>query len=149
MNQEVKDVWVAKLLEPDRKQTTGFLEVIRNVVPNDQAAKAGQCCLGVLMECAVEAGVIDPPNIVVRGDYEVACFEDNGEESLGSITDAVRKWAGLQDFDPNVRVPLASLPMYNEDDVEDGEEACVGLIELNDDHKFTFPEIAELVKEQL
>lgn len=149
MNQEVKDVWVAKLLEPDRKQTTGYLEVIRTVYPSERGPLAGQCCLGVLMECAVEAGVIDPPNIVVRGDHEVAAYEDKGEESLGSLTTDVRKWAGLQDFDPNVTIPASRIPTYSEDDYDSEEEVIIGLIELNDEHKFTFPEIAELVKEQL
>lgn len=86
MNKEIKDIWCSALRSGDYPQSAGDL---RN--------KYGYCCLGVLCDLAVQAGVIDEP--VVRGnDYPVWLYD--GKVSYLPVP--VMDWAGVHESDPLV-----------------------------------------------
>lgn len=129
MNPEIKEAWASACEEPDRKQTTGTLRSIHG----------GQCCLDLLNELGVKAGIQDPP--VVRS------FSDFGEEEPWSddyysypvpgdsfesevLTAHVMFWSELTERDPRVE--------YN--------GKLRKLSELNDEEHLTLPEIGAIIR---
>lgn len=142
MNEEIKKQWVADLRDGTRTQGQ---DCLRN--------KAGdQCCLDVLMEQGVRAGIVpEPVYDEVEGcwgykrevyEYEKPADSD-GEEGykreFSLLTNDVVKWAGLESTDPAVNYP---------GDIE----VTAGIRTLsacNDFLKLDFPAIASLIEEQL
>lgn len=119
MNKEIKDQWVAALRSGEYEQGTGALN-----------NKGKYCCLGVLSDLAIKAGV--PVTVVV----EDRTYYD-GHDALPP--DSVTEWAGLDRRNPNV-------------DLSDG--CVVDLASLNDtghdmSGPFPFGMIADLVEAQL
>lgn len=89
MNEDVKNVWVTALetgkLSDGREvsQTTGWLCI--------QTDRERMCCLGVLTEEAVIAGVIDRANVDENGLVSYGLYEE-----IVILDFAVRDWAGIQ-----------------------------------------------------
>lgn len=83
--------WTKRLRSRKYKQTTGKLHRKDN-----ETGKHGFCCLGVLCEMAVEAGVIPVPELDESGTYSTLYVYDNDESVLPEV---VRDWAGLQETD--------------------------------------------------
>lgn len=81
MKPEIKDAWVKELRSGKYKQARLALGLV-----NDLGEKSF-CCLGVLCEMAVEAGVIEKPTLA--GDTLVY----NNESTL--LPERVMEWAGL------------------------------------------------------
>lgn len=114
MNQEVKKAWVEALRSGKYEQGKGYLY------------KNGKhCCLGVLTQLGVEAGV-------------VCKFTDDGEEFFGEGLEntytpkEVQEWAGI-DSSPAIMMP----GRYHDH-----------LVGLNDSGT-SFQEIAQLIEDQL
>ena len=110
MNKEIKALWISALLSGDYKQTTGAL------CRTDESGNESYCCLGVLTELAVEAGVIKPgTNVeVLRGSIRKYADGSSAFQSL-VLPRSVMHWAGLrteageyQDPDRELRDALSS-----------------------------------------
>lgn len=120
MNQAVKAEWVAALRSGEYEQATGHLYY-----------EGSYCCLGVLCDLAVKRGVVSMREGVVTRSY--------GELDETAVPPhEVLDWAGLDYENPQVLVTD-----------EDGSEQYPTLITLNDDEKYSFNRIADLIEEQL
>lgn len=130
MNPDVGARWVAALRSGRYRQGTGSLTRF------DAEGRPRHCCLGVLCEVALEAGVIANASV-----HRVASDVDLGGERSERCYDgqynylppSVVAWAGLDDRDP--------LVVYG--------GRSVTLSSLNDDRQLSFAIIADLVEAQL
>lgn len=119
MNEDVKRQWISALRSGEYKQ--GYQRLERN----------GEfCCLGVLCDLAVKAGVVER----VHGEYAlgVVGFARPGDPEGPNASAppwAVMEWAKI-DSD-------SDLPMVR------------SLINLNDIKRLSFEEIADVIEEQL
>lgn len=134
---EVKALFVEALESGNYTQVSGMLRA-RNI-----DGSASYCCLGVLSELAVEAGIVKRAKISSDG-YEVV--EDETSEAYAdvlpdgtlrqeiayletsSLTPGVQEWSGLTD--------VGMLPSGG------------SLIDLNDNMKYSFNRIAAVIREQ-
>lgn len=130
MNPEIKADWVKSLRSGEYQQGVGALRLTFD-------RERRFCCLGVLADRAVLAGVVpgwqghdSSPEASIYGEWQV-------------LPEAVGAWAGLWDTNPLVRVAKPS-----EDYPWTWSERTESLAELNDDG-LTFAEIADLIEEQL
>jgi hypothetical protein len=116
MNPEIKAQWVADLRSGEYEQAKSYL-----------ASKGdGYCCLGVLCEQAVGAGVV---NRTDGGDGRFYYGDGSDEEGEGNditLPPSVANWAGLEADSPQI----------------DGRH----LSEMNDDDGKTFAEIADAIE---
>ena len=122
MNPVIKAQWVSDLRSGEYEQGKGALN-----------RRGKLCCLGVLCEQAVKAGVVGKEvdgEGVYYGDFEASVLPDR-----------VREWAELPDDVPFPNNPRVTL--------DDGGDAS--LAELNDGGTYeqhTFGEIADLIDAQ-
>ncbi len=139
MNPEIKAEWVARLRDPETKQTKGTLNRITEARIHRGTVPVGNCCLGVLCEIAAEKGVIERERHEEGG---VIGYVDNIKDEYGHgnaytetgvLPNLVREWAGLSSFNPNVR---------------DAGGRPRRLANLNDAGT-TFPVLADLIDAQL
>lgn len=114
MNKEIKARWVDALRSGDYKQGTGALRS-----KDDEF-----CCLGVLMDLAVKAGVLEEPRLY--GLDEAYYYEGYAASDLHS---KVMEWAGI-----------------NRSGYIKG--ANISLIELNDAYRLSFEHIAIVIEEE-
>jgi hypothetical protein len=133
MNPEIKKLWVEALRSGEYAQSTGALCNLKNVgtESRDEYAVKGYCCLGVLTDLAVKAGVVEwersGDGLPVQGVREMI------EPGINTVVTAltpqkVVDWAGLEWTNPMVR----------------GQS----LAGLNDQGK-SFEQIAKLIEEEL
>lgn len=146
MNPEVKAQWLSALRSGEWPQGRDEL--------NDGEGR--YCCLGVLCEMAKDQGVTDMWEVDGQTDmriygnreaYEASPWEYDG--SWSSVPVNVQQWAGLDDHDPYVTVPLthpefAKLRQWNA--ISRNGRARVSTL---NDNGFTFEEIADLIDAQL
>lgn len=123
MNPEVKALWLEALESGEYKQCKGKLTHVA------EDGSKSHCCLGVLSELGVRAGVLSSKtypeaNRLYYGDYEESA----------TVPPEVMKWADLSSCNPDV--------VFKDD-------GRVALAHLNDEVELTFPEIAALIREQL
>ena len=125
MRPEVKEEWVEALRSGEYEQTKGFLHRLE---ANDDIP-VGYCCLGVLCDLAVKAGVVenDPDGVVEYFGNEQAV-----------LPRAVEIWAGL-DQEGKLPTPIV---------MGDNEAKAMSLVSLNDSYNYTFEQIADVVEEQ-
>ena len=123
--------WVKRLTSGKYKQGTGFLRQRNN-------GKEFHCCLGVLQDLAVEAGVLSEPKLCkskyLHGDDIYEYRSKKGKKNqvqTGVLNDIVRDWAGLTDND-------GSYFKKNGD--------VYSLTELNDDGGSGFKKIAKVIQ---
>lgn len=110
----------------------------------DEVKRIGHCCLGVLCDLAVEAGVIPPPTMEsgTDGDVVMAYLDEEGGRGNDSfLPEKVKEWAGLTWNNPTVDYQ-SEIP---------GEDRTytrtAHLSDLNDEQNMSFAEIAELIKD--
>lgn len=134
MNPVVKDKWIERLESDEIPQTFGALQRVEDLYegPNKDELDApkGFCCLGVLCEIAVEEGIIPAPDLTPAGyreDFAVAY-----EGAVSYLPLVVAEWAGI---DTNGKYFTNEGNKY-------------WLAADNDSGK-TFPEIAQIIKENL
>jgi hypothetical protein len=125
MNQAIKTQWVAALRSRDYKQGRHLLN-----------SADGFCCLGVLCDLAVKAGVADwgaPATVAgiagVSYDYVRKC-----DNKTGVLPEPVQEWAGLETANPWLWVQRAG---------------DVSMARANDSCGLSFPELADLIEVQL
>ena len=119
MNTEIQEQWVAALRSGDYQQGKGTL----------RSADDEFCCLGVLCDLAVKAGV--EINVHAPDEYEIGnSYHYGNSESYLPV--AVLEWAGIDSNDPIIG-PTRSYQ---------GQTAAT----YNDGGK-TFAEIADLIEQ--
>lgn len=132
--EEVKIKWVAALRSGEYKQTTGQL------ADTDYNDNYSFCCLGVLAE------VLEPGITKHGGALEGLCTLRDAHDKFNTDHGL---WAL---FEPNTELhALASdfrSAMPEGNDVSD-KQADSSLMTLNDDGKYTFNQIADLIEEHL
>jgi hypothetical protein len=127
MNPEIKAQWVADLRSGQFEQGRGYLNM-----------EGKLCCLGVLCEQAVKAGVIEARPL----EHDSAVIVYDGKSD--TLPDSVVRWAGLPEGEgvTNPRNPNVEV-----------DDTSVSLAELNDGEngwtRRTFGQIADLIEDQL
>lgn len=124
MNPEIKARWVAWLRENRGRQGRGVLR-------RGTGADARFCCLGGLCEIAVADGVIEAR---IPYNSSICIYGDTVDISDIKLPRTVMEWAGLAENDPYV-LPKA----YSR----------LTLGYLNDQLRFNFNQIADIIDEQL
>lgn len=136
MNAEIKSIWTSKLREPGRTQGSGYLK----------DSEGRQCCLDLLMEAGVEAGVQEP-SVTNSGCIYYPSFSGgiSDHEDL-VLTDEVVMWAGMSWKDPWVRIPDFLRRKYEQNFLNAnvyGNTAT--LTRLNDQIHMSFADIADAI----
>lgn len=142
MDPTIREQWLTDLEDGTRTQGTGYL----------RGKSGNQCCLDVLCEQAVKAGVIAEP---VLQYYDSNAFhyhwnDGEGRERLedGLLPQPVISWAGLEDNNPKVHYMRPYDPDIDEDDYEPDPAGMYELAELNDSLGLSFKEIANLIRNE-
>lgn len=124
MNPDARALWLEALRSGEYAQGRGQLTRITN----DEAL---HCCLGVLCEVAVRAGVeLNVREVPLTGGVVERWYDEQENYPPQRVLD----WAGLDSNNPQVRRP-------------GGESVTMSM--LNDELGASFAEIADLVEEQL
>lgn len=134
MNPEIKALWLDALRNSDYQQANGRLR--------DDEDRF--CCLGVLCDLAVHAGIgywdkneENRPDDVDRDGLRFVSAEDADDWAMAVLPDSVQTWAGLhEDADPTVSDPRPSSP------------GPIRLSNLNDEG-WSFAGIADLIEREL
>lgn len=127
MKPEIKKLWTDALRSGKYQQGTGYLN------------RDGKlCCLGVLCELAVQAGVAKlwGPPLPLGSSFSYGGLESSSGSTTG-LPDGVCEWAGVLEGDqPNY---AGRLP-HTRDTSEP-----YSLAEANDERQMTFSQIADLI----
>lgn len=128
MNPEIKTKWIYRLRSGTIPQTSDVLGSVNGE----------RCCLGVLCDIAVEAGIIEIRNEDHNHQYGDYIYGIDGDESQTSLPEKVQQWAGIDsgEGDVSVRVENLSGTYYKQ----------TSLAVLNDCGS-TFEEIADIIEE--
>lgn len=133
MDKQVKAEWVKALRSGEYEQTQGKLHRTEAEEKPGRDFPPGYCCLGVLCDLAVKAGVIDAPRDSGEGSEMYA-----GEDFF--LPADVQDWAGLP---YNPATTARDQEDYKLSELNDGE-ACSG----ERFEPFTFEQIAQLIEDQ-
>lgn len=143
-DRQVIEQWVTALESGDYAQAKRTLNRVTPHPTEEHAdyAQTGFCCLGVLCDLAVKAGVIEAPTVNRRGEAEYG----GAEGGTAFLPPEVRDWAGLLGNNPEVNYERAK---YWNFDVDESEvyTATGPLSDLNDEQGKAFPEIAQIIRE--
>jgi hypothetical protein len=139
MNQEVKAQWVQALRSSEYEQGKGALHIISG------DGKHRYCCLGVLCELAVKAGVAEvisnqpqnykftdsvfPGDSLVRYGSRVDIEKSSNWSQVAILPESVMRWAGLGDKHGWTRPNGDSLAGLNDAGV--GFDVIADLIKVN------------------
>lgn len=140
---EVKDQWVKDLRSGEFEQ--GGLNLRRSVDGEER-----YCCLGVLCEQAVKAGVIPAPELHDHGVYGYLDDDYDGNNKVTgesfnqecSLPRKVAEWAGLPLEKDGMGEDVVILP-------RNGELGEVTAIGANDGMSLTFAQIADLIEQNV
>lgn len=88
MNETIKTLWTTALRSGKYLQGRGYLKTVEH-------GETRLCCLGVLCELAIEAGVTIKVDTERLGEVKITTF--NGEELMPPKE--VMEWAGLAESD--------------------------------------------------
>jgi hypothetical protein len=118
MKPEIATIWTDALRSGKYKQGMGRLRTANNTF----------CCLGVLCDLAVDAGVLPAPKLEAARlyAYEDLTYQDNCKVS--TLPEDVRKWAGMNTLSGYFSI----------------DEAGDSLTQLND-RGVTFTKIADII----
>lgn len=126
MKTEIADIWTTALRSGEFKQGSDFLF---------NSESGSYCCLGVLCELAVKAGVVKKNE---DGSY------DEGQDQV--LPDSVMDWAGMQcdsGVIPNFRAYVEEGVLYMDEDGKQFSEDY--LTEMNDSKGLNFNQIADVI----
>jgi hypothetical protein len=130
MKQEIKADWGQRLLDNAGRQGRGGALHRRGDAPD--GSQDTFCCLGVLCELGVQAGVVRRELTDDGEAYRYVSTTDENDRSYLLLPQAVVRWAGLDSRDPFIL----------------GGSVGGSLSELNDGGT-TFPEIKALIDRYL
>ncbi|MCA1840156.1 MAG: hypothetical protein LC723_07485 [Actinobacteria bacterium] len=136
MNPDIKKKWIEDLRSGNFEQGRTNLHSQSARVPGGEQGDKF-CCLGVLCEQAVSAGII-PPGQKGTGDEEKYLVLYGADREISGLPEEVRRWAGIRD----------GLGAFQEKVTEpDGEGPyTVTLASLND-NGVSFNVIANIIEE--
>lgn len=99
------------------------------------------CCLGVATEEAIIAGVqLEREDIDGRVWYKWGLAGSALDQQVDLLPEPVRHWLGFATIDGHLRTAITIR-------VSDEDTVATTLVDLNDDHGWTFEDIARLVRE--
>jgi hypothetical protein len=133
MNAEIRSKWTAALRSGDFEQG---IECLGYNDPDD-GDKRKNCCMGVLCELAVEAGVLTSVLILDTVFY-------GAEVENRTLPDEVIAWAGLSDTNPVLR-PYQPSDQYYRHLFGRPSEVGMTCADANDGERLNFLEIADLI----
>lgn len=141
MKPAIKQLWIDALRSGDYRQGRGCL-----------SADGKFCCLGVLTDLAVKAGVVQifDEDQIGRVSYRSIGSNDVPEVGIYAIMPAVAEWAGIEAGD---EFPVMPLPRPFETPRMDADGFGVSvirksLVQLNDGARYDFNQIADVIEEQ-
>lgn len=139
----VKDQWVKDLRSGEFEQGNGYLRRA-----DSEGGKDRLCCLGVLSEQAVRAGVIPAPELHGRDYHYLDDETDHRGNVLGekfnqctALPRKVAEWAGIKDDYPESMDSGWDVTIMPRDS-DGGEVTAIG---ANDGMSLTFVQIADLI----
>lgn len=134
MNQDIAKRWSDALRSGEYEQGYSYLcsVDIRYIGDEIVSTPSAYCCLGVLCELAVKAGVVEGRQTDTGYRYGTADDFDKFHAESGILPEAVRVWADINDYNPTFST-------------DDGTHSAAY---LNDKMNCKFPEIADLIDEQ-
>jgi len=127
MNPTIKARWITALRSGKYTQGRGALTTLTK----DEKRKRRDCCLGVLCDLAVRAGVIPAPV------PELLSKKLRYGNRSGILPSSVVQWAGLDSDNPDVRARVGKDTTY------------FRLSDLNDAYRRTFAQIARYIETSL
>lgn len=130
MNEEIKAQWLAALRGGEYTQGKAHLNIQRY-------GQATYCCLGVLCDLAVKAGVVSAD----EWDQDITSYGE--EEATNMLPREVVEWSGIGD-QAGTFTKYVAADKYN----IDHDLGYLTLWELNDAAEFTFNQIADVIEEQ-
>lgn len=144
MNKKIKEDWIKALRSGEYSQGNGYLNHLGD-----------HCCLGVLCDLYVKAGLgiwetyeDDKPN-------EIYSFEDGSISESGVLLDSIKEWAELDSVTGEISLDPSEIEILGLSGYVGGDEfgelvsnQIVDLTELNDGG-ITFNQIADLIEEYL
>lgn len=144
MDETIKAKWVEDLNSGNFPKGVGRLHKVRRDAFDRDKVEHSFCCLGVLCEQAVAAGVADR-TLIGNEEFGHYVYHPAGTEYTEGIDSNsnylpafVKQWAGLNDANPRVDTPT-------DVDVKD-YGTRVSVATLNDEVYGSFDKIAELVE---
>lgn len=143
LHPEIKEQWVAALRSGEYQQGKSYLT--RFEYDGDGTTRRLDCCLGVLCDLAVQAGVVDT---VEREDDLIGyAYSD----VTGVPPRQVTQWAyGLADDEPGSDTWTVEWRFQDPTDPDDeGHLGTKGLYDLNDQDGLSFAEIADVIEREL
>ena len=132
MNQEIKAQWVEALYSDDYEQGQEYLT-------KRQGDTFTFCCLGVLCDLAVKAGV----DVTVKEHKEAGFDYVVYNSKSGTLPRSVMEWAGLTESSPAVNYEGGQIALT---DLNDGTEDGDGNVDLPPQ---PFSEIAACIEASL
>lgn len=128
MKPEIKEKWLQALRSGDYKQSVGFLKT-----------DAGYCCLGVLCELYAkehDTGSFQAMNVSTTYSANIHIHKfvvgENTESQF--LPYIVADWAGLSEVNPFMQ------------DVVSGDKEWYRVSQYNDEYRYTFAEIANIIE---
>jgi hypothetical protein len=149
VNPNVKSKWTNALRSGKYRQGHGVLTQMRKVDIVLQKEQRLDCCLGVLCDLAVREGVIPAPTVDPGGVHIYGVENDRSRVALPYV---VMRWAGLSEQDEhgfNATEVLLPQPVPFKSDRDADEAAGARYLTGANDDGYTFPEIADIIEEQL
>lgn len=135
MKTDIQALWTGALRSGDYTQGSGVL----------RTPSGDFCCLGVLCEIAVEAGVIPPAKKTEALDGTALGYHYGTE--TGVLPEAVIKWSGLGDSEGTYEMDDEELSeRYGDFANRDSYYRKTSLINANDSYGKNFSQIADLIE---
>lgn len=137
MNPEVKEAWCQALESGEYRQGEGYLRLVTPAKGSERTP--GYCCLGVLCELALKAGIITAEHLDADdpGRHTVVQYGEGWDGSCAVLPNVVRDWAGLG----SNRTPALVTVTVGDEETQ--------LSRLNDSGEYDFPAIAQVIRECL
>lgn len=133
MKTDIRALWTEALRSGKYEQGSGVLKT----------RQGSYCCLGVLCELAVEAGVIAPAKEEIQDAINLGW---RYETESGVLPTAVMEWAGLPDSEGTYEFSDEEMSEHYVGNWKDvGYYRKTSLVNANDSHGKSFPQIADLI----
>lgn len=157
MNAEVKALWLDALRSGEYQQTKGRLRRDNPIDPEDldDGYNAGYCCLGVLCDLAVKAGVTQlheekpyaDSSYEEERNYTVYNYGASKDHRYGSVLPPeVAQWAGLEG--PDATNPYVEPPTEEPSAANDWTFSPHATLASENDGGKPFEEIAKIIEEK-
>jgi len=127
--EQVQAAWIAAL-------ESGEFEQGKSRLRERGETKDTFCCLGVVAELAVSAGVIPVPAVPVYVGEGYNYTDSKSWNSTGVLNGTLREWVGLSTANGGFQTPPDVTGMVH----------WRSLTELNDAKNYTFKQIAEVIR---